>query len=137
MGHRTSKWLNVNFRPFWNVTVVIETDKTLYPLTPFDALKGILCMIAWVSFFYEIFMVTFWGWNSPFPHIETVGSHLKWLSSQVHLENAKGLGKRQTPHKKNNVKLQFDHGPRIQIRFVSYFARQTIEFQLQVSEALF
>ena len=29
--------LNVNFRPFWNVTVVIATDETLYLLTIFDA----------------------------------------------------------------------------------------------------
>ena len=42
--------LNVNFRPFWNVTVVITTDETIYSLTLFDALKIILFIVL-VSFF--------------------------------------------------------------------------------------
>ena len=28
-------WINVNFLPFWTVTVVIATNETLYPLTLF------------------------------------------------------------------------------------------------------
>ena len=50
--------LNVNSRPFWNVTVVVATDETLWPLILYDALKVIQC-VALLPFFSKIFIVLF------------------------------------------------------------------------------
>ena len=52
----------MNFWPFWNVTVVIATDVTLYLLTVLDALKIIQC-ITIVLFFSEISIGNFWVCN--------------------------------------------------------------------------
>ena len=69
---------NVNVQPFCNVTVVIATDETFYPLSLFDALKVIQC-VALVSFFSEIFMVLFEVEICLFPTFqETVWSHPKF-----------------------------------------------------------
>ena len=43
-NHRTHLRNKLDQRTFYDATVVITTDETLYPLTVFDARRDILCL---------------------------------------------------------------------------------------------
>ena len=53
------------FWKFWYETVVIATDITLYLLTELGAPK-VIKYNALVSFYYEVSLGSFWGWNMHF-----------------------------------------------------------------------
>ena len=61
------KWIKCSFLTILKRYCYHSNRWNTLPLTLFDALKAILC-ISLVSFFFEIFMSTFWGWNLPFSH---------------------------------------------------------------------